>query len=288
LPYGAEPGGAETADARSPEPVADATAPDRDSTSPPAGGEDAPNSGPDAGPDAGTGAPPPPDDAGGAGDTGNASGAQDAGSGGAGDGAGGGSEGGDGAGSLGGPYTCTLVIGILATQQYWADFQKLVDAAKWELVWVHSGFVELWADPANAIWKTAITSPCAQGAQTPDRIVFVALNFDFNTLAQWLPPLTAAANNLHAKYPSARRIELGTFVRAPGNMACPQAPPPRSTISAAEDQAIAMVVQSDPGLFAVAPPLEAASCGDFTSNPPHPTAAGAAHWAQEMAAYYGQ
>jgi hypothetical protein len=192
-----------------------------------------------------------------------------------------------GEGGSGGPYTCTLVFGILATQQYWADFEKLVNAAKWELIWVHSGFVELWANPMDPIWNTAITTPCAQNSKTPDRIIFVALNFNFNTLAEWLPPLTAAANNLHTKYPSARRIELGTFVRAPGNMPCPQAPPPRSTISPAEDQAIAMVVQTNPSLFAIAPKLEAKSCGDFIANPPHPTPKGAANWAQEMAQYYG-
>jgi hypothetical protein len=139
----------------------------------------------------------------------------------------------------------------------------------------------------DPIWNTAITTPCAQSSNAPDRIVFVALNFNFNTLAEWLPPLTAAANNLHTKYPSAKRIELGTFVRAPGNMPCPQAPPPRSTISPAEDQAIAMVVQTNPALFAVAPPLEAKSCSDFTTNPPHPTPMGAANWAQEAAQYYG-
>jgi hypothetical protein len=260
-------------------PVLDATAADEGASSPPPNGGDASGGGGQqeaGGQEAGAKSPPPSAEGGGEeGDAGTI-GQGEA-----------GSAPQDGAPPSSGPYACTLVIGILATQQYWADFEKLVDAPKWELIWVHSGFVQLWADPANAIWQTALTSPCAQNAQSPDRIVFVALNFDYNTLAQWLPPLTAAANNLHMKYPSARRIELGTFVRAPGNVACPQAPPPRSTISPAEDQAIAMVVQTDPSLFAVAPKLEAKTCGDFTGNPPHPTPTGAANWAQEMAQYYG-
>jgi hypothetical protein len=192
-------------------------------------------------------------------------------------------------GGSSGAYTCTLVIGILATQQWWnAGFTKLVNGAKWELIWVHSGFVELWANPNDPIWQSPVTMPtCAQNAKTPDRILFVALNFNFMTLAEWLPPLTAAAKNLQMKYPSAKRIELGTFVRAPGNMPCPQAPPPRSTISPAEDEAIAMVAQTNPSLFAVMPKFEAKSCNEFIGNPPHPTPAGAAAWAQMIAQHYG-
>ena len=185
-------------------------------------------------------------------------------------------------------YSCTLVIGILATQQWWdAGFPKLVNASKWELIWVHSGFVQLWADPNDPVWKTAITSPCAQNSTTPDRILFVALNFDYNMLSQWLPPLTATVKNLQAKYPSVKRIEVGTFVRAPGDMACPQAPAPRSTITPAEDDAIAMVAQANPNLVFVAPKFEASSCSEFTSNPPHPTAAGAKAWAEMIAQHYG-
>ena len=55
-------------------------------------------------------------------------------------------------GASSGSFTCTLVIGILATSQWWnAGFTKLVNGAKWELIWVHSGFVELWANPNDPI-----------------------------------------------------------------------------------------------------------------------------------------
>src|SRR3954453_7908407 len=121
--------------------------------------------------------------------------------------------GGDGAG-----YACPLVIGINATSEWYDQgFEKLVPNEKWELIRVHSGFIELWADPNNGVWKTAISSPCAQNPNQPDRVLFVALNFDFTTLDQWLPPLTATVKNLRARYASAKRIELMTFVRAPGN-----------------------------------------------------------------------
>ena len=256
---------APTAEAESPEPPAADAAMTEAAPAPPPTGDDGSTSGDDVGTTT------PPLEAG-------VSGGDDGGAGEAGPGD---------AATASGPYSCTLYVGILATDQFWGDFEKLINPAHWELIWVHSGFVQLWANPKDPVWSTKITTPCAENAQTPDRIIFVALNFDYNTLAEWLPPLTAAAKNLQAKYPSAKRIELGTFVRAPGNMACPQAPAPRSTISPAEDQAIAMVAQTNPSLFAVAPKFEAKACSDFISNPPHPTTAGAENWAQEIAQYYG-
>jgi hypothetical protein len=185
-------------------------------------------------------------------------------------------------------FTCTLLFGINATAE-WYDkgFEGLVDGQKWELVRVHSGFIERWADPDSAFWKAAITSPCAQNATTPDRIIFVALNFDYTTVDQWLPPLTATVKNLRAKYPSARRIELMTFVRAPGNQACPQREAKRSTIAPAEDQAIEQVAQANPDVVRVAPRFEASACEEFSGNPPHPSAAGGVAWAQSIARHYG-
>lgn len=192
-----------------------------------------------------------------------------------------------GAGSSSSSYACTLMIGIQATYEWYnVGFETMVDGAAWELIWVHSGFVELWADPKDPVWSTAITSPCAKNPTQPDRIIFVALNFDFNTLAQWTPPVTATVENLKAKYPSAKRIELMSFIRAPGNNACSQAPAKRSTITPAQDQAMAMAAAANPDLVVVAPAFEAKTCGEFNDNPPHPSPAGAAAWAKMMADYY--
>lgn len=187
-----------------------------------------------------------------------------------------------------GSYTCTLIIGINATQEWYSKgFETLVDNGKWELIRVHSGFVELWADPKNGVWNTGPSSACAQNAGNPDRVIFVALNFDTNTLEQWVPPLTAVVKNLQMKYPGVKRIELATFVRAPMNQPCPQAPDKRSTITPAEDQAIAMVAAANPGLVIASPKFEAKSCSEFSGNPPHPSAAGGTAWAKMMADHYG-
>jgi hypothetical protein len=219
------------------------------------------------------------------------------GSGGASSGAGGDSTGGGGSAAQGGAagvgepgtaaYTCTLMIGILATEEWYdAGFETMVDNSRWELIYVHSGFIELWANPQDPVWSTATMSPCAQNATKPDRVIFVALNFDFTTLAEWLPPVTAAVKNLEAKYPSAKRIELMSFIRAPGDAPCPQAPAKRSTITPAQDDAMAMVAAANPGLVVVAPQFEAKTCNEFSSNPPHPSPTGMTAWAKMMADYY--
>jgi len=184
-------------------------------------------------------------------------------------------------------YACNLIIGINATGEWYKQgYESLVDNASWELIQVHNGFIEKWANPNDEYWATAIYSACTKNPKLPDRIFFVLSNFDYTTLEQWLPPLTAVIKNLQAKYPSVKNIELMTWVRAPGNMPCPQAPAYRSAISAGEDQAIAQAAKDFPNLVTVAPKFEAHSCSEYTDNPPHPTAAGGAAWAKMIAAYY--
>lgn len=186
-----------------------------------------------------------------------------------------------------GAYACTLMIGIQATEEWYNfGFETMVDNSKWELIWVHSGFVELWANPNDPVWSTAVTSPCAQNPGKPDRVIFLALNFIYTTAAEWNPVVSMAVDNIKAKYPSAKRIELMSFIRAPGNNACPQAPAPRSTITPAQDDAMAMAAAANPGLVFVAPKFEAKTCSEFSSNPPHPSPAGVTAWVKLMADYY--
>jgi hypothetical protein len=184
-------------------------------------------------------------------------------------------------------FACTLVIGINATGEWYKQgFEQLVDDAHWELMQIHDGFIEKWADPNDAYWATPIFSPCAANPKAPDRIIFVLSNFDYTTIDQWYPPLLRVMGNLADKYPSARNVELTTWVRAPGNLPCAQAPPNRSTISSGEDEAIAKAALDFPGRVTAAPKFEAHACSEYTSNPPHPTPAGGAAWAKMIAAHY--
>jgi hypothetical protein len=184
-------------------------------------------------------------------------------------------------------YACTLVIGINATGEWYKQgFERLVDDARWELMQIHNGFIENWADPNDAYWSTPVDSPCTANPNAPDRILFVLSNFDYTTIDEWYAPLVRVLQNLQDKYPSARNIELMTWVRAPGNQPCPQAPANRSTISAGEDEAIAKAVQQFAPLVTAAPKFEAHACSEYTDNPPHPTVAGGAAWAMMIAAHY--
>ena len=160
-----------------------------------------------------------------------------------------------------------------------------MDGSKWELVRVHSGFVDLWANPSSAFWNTNPTSPCA--SKTPDRVIFVGLRFEWTSTEQWTTALTGVVKNIKDKFPGVKRIELATFVRAPGNKPCPQRAAEQSTIHPSADEAIAKVVATDPVLLRASPKFEAPSCSDFSGNPPHFTAAGGKKVAMIIAQHYG-
>ena len=82
-----------------------------------------------------------------------------------------------------------------------------------------------------------------------------------------------------------RRIELMTYVRAPGNMPCPGNLSVKTYIKAAQDQSNEMVASAFPGLVFVAPKFEVRSCSDY-SMPPHFTGAAAMAAAKTIGAYY--
>ena len=190
-------------------------------------------------------------------------------------------------------FTCNLILGTNQTAEWYdAGFEKLVDDSRWELIHAHSAFVELWADPNDAVWSGAIGSRCARNATTPDRIIFLALAGGPNgglanyPLEKWLPLLTADVANIRAKYPGVKRIELMSYVRGPKNGTCPGAPEHRTVVYPSQDQAMAMIAAANPGLVVVAPAWEARSCADFVANAPHPTPVAAMAWAQMIADHY--
>jgi len=182
--------------------------------------------------------------------------------------------------------TCNLVIGIKATGEWFnAGFESAVDGARWEVIPVHNGHLELWADPKNSLWSLAPGSPCARNAGSPERVIFVGTNYDYTTTDEFVPKLTAVVHNLQAKFPRLQRIELMTYVRAPGNMPCPGNLSVKTYIKAAQDQSNELVAAAFPGLVSVAPKFEVRSCADY-SMPPHFTSAAAMAAARTIGAYY--
>jgi hypothetical protein len=183
-------------------------------------------------------------------------------------------------------YACTLLIGLGVTSEWFtADFERAVGDAQWQAMFRKGTFVQDWADPAHDAWSEPIVSACSRNAQAPDRVVFVAANWDFKTVDEWLEPLRRLVETIKSKHPSAKRIELMTVVRPPGNVSCGGA---KSAVAPIIDEAIAEVSGSFPGLVQAAPKFELPSCDAFTKGGPHFTPEGGAQAARIIAAHYGK
>jgi hypothetical protein len=188
-----------------------------------------------------------------------------------------------------GPFNCTLVIGIASTSQWFgAGFEKLVDNAKWEVIGIHSGFIQTWADPKGSYWNTAPSSACAMNPKNPDRVIMEALWLHWMdaTVEEWIPQLVAVVNNIKAKYPAIKRIELSTFPRAPGDKPCAVSMPFKSWIRPEQDEAEAKVAAMFPDLVVAGPKFKVATCADYGGNPPHFSGSGATATAKMIADYY--
>jgi hypothetical protein len=195
-----------------------------------------------------------------------------------------------------GAFVCNLVIGNSTTQQ-WFDGGFLthagIDATHWEMYWVAHHYLDSWANPADAGWTTPLDMghACASDSTTPDRVIFIV------TFAPPYPPestyqtdLTSIVDNIKTKYPSAKRIELMTLIRAPGNSgtACSSQANNEQSIPPAEDDAIAAVAAAPAfaGLVFAVPPAYVPSCSDFIADAPQYTTAGATDIAGVYGAYY--
>jgi hypothetical protein len=189
----------------------------------------------------------------------------------------------------GGPFTCSLVIGIQATGDWFnGGFEKIVDNDRWQLMAVHSGFIDYWADPKDKIWGSKPSSPCAKNSDNPDRVILTALSLHWEkaTVEQWVAHLSAAVKNFKAKYSNLKNLELATFVRSPGDRPCPLGDTFRVYDMVEQDQAYEMTAALFPGLVTVAPKVHVDSCADYAGHPPHLPSGPAARAAMKMGAIY--
>jgi hypothetical protein len=212
-------------------------------------------------------------------------------------GTGGGSGGGAGAaGAAGadagagatGPFTCNQVTGVLLTSEWYnAGFENGVDNARWQIKWMEHGYIDEWANPQSTFWSAPVTSACASGTTSPDRVVLTVISWTITAEADWESNITAAVNNLKAKYPALKRVDLLTVIRGPGNMAC-GAPAAGETIvmPPEEDAALAAVAAKFPGFVFVGPKFEGPNCAAFSGGGPHLTTAGNMAVARTVSAYF--
>jgi hypothetical protein len=211
-----------------------------------------------------------------------------------------------------GPFTCTEVIGLGITNEWWSAgfLTDGVDPTKFEIKWHHQGYVQSWAnsnspfwlnqgDPQNNAEGAPIQSPCARGSTTPDRILFVAVDFDIVTEDAWVTALNGVVAAIKTKYaPTLKRLELTTLIRCPNDKMCnPSAnygpganidvPREDCYVPPYWDSAIGKVIAAQPDLVGLGPEPQATMCLTPV-NGPHLSAASNAAAAKAMAAYYVQ
>jgi hypothetical protein len=202
-----------------------------------------------------------------------------------------------------GPFQCSEMIGLESTMEwYLAGFEKLVVDARWQLRWHHRGYIEDWADPMNPYWGTycdgqgcSRVSACTQGADAPDRVVFVALNWIYTTESQWESDLRKDVAAIVTKYPAVRNIELISSSRCADSCTTIDPPGTMDELTAIQtcrvpvfvDQAIAAVAASNPALVTVGPKFYTNECTAFVSlHGPHLTTAGRQEMATKVGMYY--
>jgi hypothetical protein len=170
---------------------------------------------------------------------------------------------------------CTQVMGVSVTFDWFThgfDTAPL-DATRWQLRGVDVpdvSFIQEWSDPSDAmLWGAGITSPCVASSVDPDRIVFVGVNWQYTTAAQWVAAYESLIQTLQAKDANLKRVDLMTMLRAPGNMLCAGNSSQETVVAPFLDEAIRTVVANHPGLVTAAPPFYAPSCSVFLPNSPH-------------------
>jgi hypothetical protein len=159
-----------------------------------------------------------------------------------------------------GPFACSEMIGLWVMSQWWGAFEKGVDNATWEYIFVHHGYLEGWADPANPYWTTKVISPCAMNADQPDRVIFLPFSLTLKTLDEWQTNISKVVQAIKTKNPGVKRIELISTIRNPGNQPCANDKDPNIVVPEYVDQAIKNVADMSGGLVAVGPKIEVANC----------------------------
>jgi hypothetical protein len=187
-----------------------------------------------------------------------------------------------------GQYTCNHVFGGVMVGEWFDAFEKIVDTQKWQYVAVRAATPDSWANPAHTAWTKPVTSPCAQGSKTPDRVVFYAASFLTDSKlandAGWEKVFSDVVANIQKTFPGVKRIDLLTVHAGPKNAVC--GGDAKTSIPSGESAAIAAVAAKNPGLVVAGPAFQFASCGLFRGH--HYNAQGNTQAAQDISAHLGR
>ena len=190
--------------------------------------------------------------------------------------------------STSGGYKCNMIIGgKLSTEWYAAGFENIVDDSRWQVIGKSEAYTNVWADPTNAYWSTAPTSPCTDSSDNPDRIIFIAFNWVYTNVIQFQFDLESIVANIQAKYSNVKRIDLMTMIRSPNNQTCGH-PTGQDWVQPFVDEAIANVVAAPHTVeVTAAPKFYVPNCSAFDpKTTPHFTADGNTAMANIIGSYY--
>jgi len=204
-------------------------------------------------------------------------------------------EGGGGSGDGGGfppglrynDFTCSWVLGIHTTAEWFmAGFTTVVDGTRWQASGIEMAQFQ-WANAGYGGWNPAgAMNPCKVNSKTPDRIVFCGVDTGSTTVQAYLTEYAAAMNNIKTKFPSVKRVDIMTTAVGPGDMECIGANRSGSSfIRPVQNQAITQTVAMFPGFAFECPRWEVASCKDFGLCP-HISAAANAALAMTMGQWF--
>ena len=180
-----------------------------------------------------------------------------------------------------------IIGGKLSTEWYAAGFETIVDDSRWQIIGKSEAYTNVWADPTNAYWSTAPTSPCTESSDNPDRIIFVGFNWVYTNAIQFQFDLESIVANIQAKYPNVKRIDLMTMIRSPNNQTCGH-PTGQDWVQPFVDEAIANVVAAPHTVqITAAPKFYVPDCSAFDAKTtPHFTADGNTAMARILGSYY--
>lgn len=128
-------------------------------------------------------------------------------------------------------FACTQVIGYsqVGTNQgphrgwYVAGagvFESIAGGERWQLLWRGGAGVDQWQNPDYDGWQREIVSPCAAGAETPDRVLLSVSGPFGKDEGAWAEAIEATLRTIRQKIPSARQIILQPVVGGPGDEPC--------------------------------------------------------------------
>jgi hypothetical protein len=183
------------------------------------------------------------------------------------------------------PFTCNQVMGGRVVSEFVPVLETMLDSAHWQDVSMTNAYLELWGDPNNNIWKTAVMSACTAGSANPDRVLLVTYSPNLKTEMQFHDAIDKAVATIKVKFPGVKRIELLTSVRSTKNQPCPGHDDMFVLVPAYVDSAIAAAAAASAGEVVAGLKVEA-DCNSFMQANADLTMAGATMVGQAYADYY--